>query len=85
MENTTRESMPALAERRRLFTKDAMWAELRARGLRMSYDAFARKCAWKLGPPVADRKGNRDLFDLEPALVWAAPLIDSAEEVEIVT
>jgi len=77
--------MPAAAVKRRLFTRDVLWSELRQRGLRMSYDAFAQKCAWAMGPPVADRKGNRDLYELGPALSWAAPLIDSAEGVEIVS
>jgi hypothetical protein len=77
--------MPALAERRRLFTRDALWAELRARGLKMSYAAFAQKCSWEMGPPVADRKGNRDLHELEPALAWAEEHIHPAQEVEIVS
>jgi hypothetical protein len=77
--------MPAAAVKRRLFTRDVLWSELRQRGLKMSYAAFAQKCAWEMGPPVADRKGNRDLYDLEEAASWAAPLIDSAEEVEIIT
>jgi hypothetical protein len=77
--------MTASVTKRRLFVSDALWAELSQRGLRMSYDAFAQKCAWEMGPPVADRKGNRDLYELGAALTWAAPLIDSAEGIEIVT
>jgi hypothetical protein len=77
--------MPASAAKRRLFTRDALWAELRSLGLRMSYTAFAQKCAWEMGPPVADRKGNRALYDLESGIRWAEPLIHSAEGVEIVT
>jgi hypothetical protein len=77
--------MTASVTKRRLFVRDALWAELRQRGLRMSYDAFAQKCAWEMGPPVADRKGNRDLYALEPALAWAEPLINRAEEIEIIT
>ncbi len=71
--------------KRHLFTRDVLWSELRQRGLRMSYDAFAQKCAWAMGPPVAGRKGNRDLYDLEEAANWAEPLINSAEGIEIVT
>jgi hypothetical protein len=84
-QNTASDSMTAAAVKRRLFMRDALWAELRQRGLRMSYAAFAQKCAWEMGPPVADRKGNRDLYELEPALAWAEPHINPAEEVEIVT
>jgi hypothetical protein len=76
--------MPAAAVKRRLFTRDVLWAELRQRGLKMSYAAFAQKCAWEMGPPVAERRGNRDLYELGPALVWAEPLINS-EGVEIVS
>jgi hypothetical protein len=38
-----------------------------------------------MGPPVADRKGNRDLYELEAAVNWAQALINPAEVVEIVT
>jgi hypothetical protein len=66
------------------YTRDALWAELRQRGLRMSFGKFSQLCSYEKGPPIAGFRGVQHLYELGPALIWAEPYINPAETVEIV-
>ncbi len=76
--------MTAVAKKRR-FTRDALWAELRQRGLKMSFGKFNQLCSYDKGPPIAGFRGMQHLYELEAGLAWAEPHIHPAEEVEIVS
>jgi hypothetical protein len=76
--------MTAVAKKRR-YTRDALWAELRQRGLKLSFGKFSQMCSYEKGPPIAGFRGVQHLYELEPALAWAEPLINPTETVEIVT
>jgi hypothetical protein len=66
------------------YTRDALWFELRQRGLKMSFGKFNQMCSYEQGPPLAGLRGVQHLYELEPALVWAETYINPTETVEIV-
>lgn len=76
--------MSALAKKRR-YTRDALWFELRQRGLKMSFGKFSQMCSYEKGPPLAGFRGMQHLYELEAGLEWAQPHLNPAEEVEIIT
>lgn len=71
--------------KKKRYTRDALWFELRQRGLKMSFGKFSQMCSYEQGPPLAGLRGMQHLFELEPALEWAKPHIHPTEVVEIVS
>jgi hypothetical protein len=74
--------MSVLVKKR--YPRDVLWAELRQHGLRISYGKFSKLCAYDQGPPIAGFRANQPLYEWEPALAWAQPLINPTEVVEVV-
>ena len=74
----------SVAAKKRRYTRDALWFELRQRGLKMSFGKFNQLCSYDKGPPIAGFRGVQHLYEFEPALIWAEPYINPAEVVEVV-